>query len=161
MIVLGKVSAHHALASRPSVNVLGSKHVASVGLEANRDLDTLLYHDGLHVPQHLDLATMRTTEAIFFFNQSLERGRTRLHGPDAALGGLTSPATWFDFDSVLAVDWRRSIIFWCQRSSRRIMTARLREDYPVLVLVNHTLCSGLVRISGFQTRFGPDASVEI
>lgn len=53
------------------------------------------------------------------------------------------PADWFDPDSSMAVDWRRSQIIWCQRSRRRIMTARFHIDYPVLTLVKDTLCTGL------------------
>ena len=43
----------------------------------------------------------------------------------------------------------RGLLFWCQHSRRRILTVRastlapVRASYPVLTLVNDTVCTGL------------------
>ena len=55
----------------------------------------------------------------------------------------TDPSSWFDGESRLAVDWQRETIFWCQQAQRRILTSRLRANFPVLTLVEGTLCTGL------------------
>lgn len=111
------------------------------GLESSRDAHTLLYHDAHRVPRHLDLDTLVEDDSIHFYNQSLERGQQRLELPDGGIGG--TPAEWFDTDSPLVADWRRGLMLWCQRSQRRILMAPIRRDLPVIILVNHTLCTGL------------------
>ena len=115
-----------------------------VGFASNWDRRTLIYHDARSTPRTIDLDTLDEDDALHYFNQSHERGRFRIALPDTYGGAPQQhPDSWLDSDSQLAVDWRREVMVWCQRSHQRIMYAQLRADFPVLVLVNYTLCSGL------------------
>ena len=49
-----------------------------VGLATSHELRTMLYHDAHGSPREVDLDSLEQTEAIHFYNRSLERARMRL-----------------------------------------------------------------------------------
>jgi len=135
----------------------GETSLWKLGLDSSRDRQLLVFYDGTRVPQLLDLSApapapghqwQAQDDAIHFYNQSDPReagtlGRRHLVDGRALPEDGADPADWFDEDSRLVVDWRRDLVFWCQRSRRRIFLGGLRARIPVLEFVRDALCTGL------------------
>ena len=100
-----------------------SRH--KLGLNSHADLGSLLYHDATTPPIEVELrrSPPRASSALSFYNETTGQ---QIDVPPPAWPE-PDPSQWFDDDSPLTVDWQRQLLFWCQRSRRRILAAGLRS----------------------------------